>query len=69
LVGENLIVCKVYLFEIFGISKYFPVKLQELLIRAEMLDYPLTAQCLLLRLCVPCIACPDNRDACSAHLL
>ena len=32
-------------YETFGISKYFPVKLQLLLIRAEMLDNPLTAKC------------------------
>ena len=34
-----------YVYETFGISKHFPVKLQELLIRAEMLDNPLTAKC------------------------
>ena len=32
-------------YETFGISKHCPVKLQELLIRAEMLDNPLTAKC------------------------
>jgi len=34
-----------YVYETFGISKLFPVKLQLLLIRAEMLDNPLTAKC------------------------
>lgn len=32
-------------YETFGISKHFPVKLQVLLIRAETLDIPLTAKC------------------------
>ena len=34
-----------YVYETFGISKHFPVKLQVLLIRAETLDNPLTAKC------------------------
>jgi high-affinity K+ transport system ATPase subunit B len=34
-----------YVYETFGISKHFPVKLQELLIRAETLDNSLTAKC------------------------
>jgi hypothetical protein len=34
-----------YVYETFGISKHFPVKLQALLIRAEMFDNPLTAKC------------------------
>ena len=34
-----------YVYETFGISKHFPVKLQVLMIRAEMLDNPLTAKC------------------------
>ena len=34
-----------YVYETFGISKHFPVKLQALLIRAETLDNPLTAKC------------------------
>ena len=34
-----------HMYETFGISKHFPVKLQLLLIRAEMLDNPLTARC------------------------
>jgi hypothetical protein len=34
-----------YVYETFGISKHFPVKLQALLIRAEMLDNALTAKC------------------------
>ena len=34
-----------YVYETFGISKHFPVKLQVLLIRAEMPDNPLTAKC------------------------
>lgn len=32
-----------YVYETFGISKQFPVKLQLLYIRAEQLDNPLTA--------------------------
>lgn len=32
-------------YETFGISKRFPIKLQPLLIRAIMLDKPLTAKC------------------------
>ena len=36
---------KGYVYETFGISKRFPVKLQQLLIRAEMLDKPLTVKC------------------------
>jgi hypothetical protein len=34
-----------YVYETFGISKHFPVKLQLLLIRAETFDNPLTAKC------------------------
>ena len=34
-----------YVYETFGISKHFPVKLQELLIRAKTLDNPQTAKC------------------------
>ncbi len=34
-----------YVYETFGISKHFPVKLQELLMRAKTLDNPLTAKC------------------------
>jgi hypothetical protein len=34
-----------YVYETFGISKHFPVKLQVLLIRAEKLDNPMTAKC------------------------
>src|SRR5690554_8232665 len=34
-----------HVYETFGISKHFPVKLQELSIRAETLDNPLTAKC------------------------
>ena len=34
-----------YVYETFGISKHFPVKLQVLLIRAETLDKPLTVKC------------------------
>ena len=33
-----------YVYETFGISNRFPVKLQLLLIRAETLDKPLTAK-------------------------
>jgi hypothetical membrane protein len=32
-------------YETFGISKHFPIKLQLLLIRAKTLDNPLTAKC------------------------
>lgn len=35
----------VYVYETFGISKHFPVKLQVLLIRAGMLDNALIAKC------------------------
>ena len=34
-----------YVYETFGISKHFPIKLQLLLIRAEMLDNALIAKC------------------------
>ncbi len=34
-----------YVYETFGISKHFPVKLQALLIRAKTLGKPLTAKC------------------------
>ncbi len=34
-----------YLYETFGISMYFPVNLQVLLIRAIPLNNPLTAKC------------------------
>ena len=34
-----------HVYETFGISKHFPVKLQELLKRAETLDNSLTAKC------------------------
>src|SRR5690554_712940 len=34
-----------YVYEAFGISKHFPIKLQLLSIRAETLDKPLTAKC------------------------
>ena len=34
-----------YVYETFGISKLFPIKLQVLLIRAKTLDNPLTAKC------------------------
>ena len=48
-----LVVCKVArrvagngrVYETFGISKRFPIKLQLLLIRAETLDKPLIAKC------------------------
>jgi hypothetical protein len=35
----------VCVYETFGISKHFPIKLQLLLIRAETLDKPLSAKC------------------------
>ncbi|WP_221403282.1 hypothetical protein, partial [Cloacibacterium normanense] len=34
-----------YVYETFGTSKHFPVKLQALLTRVEMLDNALTAKC------------------------
>ncbi len=34
-----------YVYETFGISKHFPVKLKVILIRAETFDNPLTAKC------------------------
>ena len=34
-----------YVYETFGISKRFPVKIQQILMRAETLDNPLTAKC------------------------
>jgi hypothetical protein len=34
-----------YVYETFGTSKRFPVKIQKILIRAEMLDKPLAAKC------------------------
>ena len=34
-----------YVYETFGISKHYPVKLQVSLIRVETLDNPLTAKC------------------------
>jgi hypothetical protein len=34
-----------YVYETFGISKHFPVKLQIHLIRVGILDNPLTAKC------------------------
>lgn len=34
-----------YVYETYGISKHFPVMLQGLMIRAEMLDKVLTAKC------------------------
>ena len=40
-----------YVYETFGISKHFPVKLQVLLIRAEMLDNALTAKCFIHDVC------------------
>ena len=40
-----------YVYETFGISKHFPVKLQVLLIRAKTLDNPLTAKCFIYDVC------------------
>src|SRR5574344_1378327 len=37
--------CNGCVYETFGISKRFPIKLQQLLIRAVPLDKPLTAKC------------------------
>lgn len=44
-VSSFRLACNGYVYETFGISKHFPVKLQELLIRAETLDNSLTAKC------------------------
>ena len=41
----SAIAANVYVYETFGISKRFSIKLQLLLIRAETLDKPLTAKC------------------------
>ena len=47
--GTTLMIFKLayngYVYETFGISKHFPVKLQVPLIRAETLDNQLTAKC------------------------
>src|SRR5690554_952273 len=40
-----LMPCNGYVYETFGISRHFPVKLQVLLIRAETHVNPLTAKC------------------------
>ena len=40
-----------YVYETFGISKHFPVKLQLLLIRAETFDNALTAKCFIHVVC------------------
>ena len=40
-----------YVYETFGISKQFPIKLQLLLIRAGTLDNPLTAKCFIYDVC------------------
>jgi hypothetical protein len=44
-----------YVYETFGISKHIPVKLQRLLIRAEMFDNPLTAKCFICDVIAMCI--------------
>jgi len=41
-----------YVYETFGISKHFSVKLQLFLIRAEMLDNPLARQFFIPHVCV-----------------
>ncbi|HAQ38948.1 MAG TPA: hypothetical protein DCX89_06010, partial [Saprospirales bacterium] len=43
--GKRLVGYNGYVYETFGISKHFPVKLQQLSIRAKTLDKPLTAKC------------------------
>ena len=40
-----------YVYETFGISKHFPVKLQVILTRAEMLNNTLTAKCFIYDMC------------------
>ena len=44
-----------YVYETFGISKHFPVKLQVPLIRAETFDNPLTAKCFIYDVRAMCI--------------
>ena len=44
-----------HVYETFGISKRFPIKLQLLLIRAERLDKPLTAKCFIYDVRAMCI--------------
>jgi hypothetical protein len=46
-----------HVYETFGISKHFPVKLQVLLIRAETLDNPLTAKCFIYDVTTRCVSC------------
>ncbi len=43
-----------YVYETFGISKHFPVKLQVPLIRANMFDKPLTAKCFIYDIVLSC---------------
>jgi hypothetical protein len=40
-----------YVYETFGISKHFPVNIQQNLIRAETPDKPLTAKCFIYDVC------------------
>ena len=64
-----LVVCKVArrvagngrVYETFGISKRFPIKLQLLLIRAETLDKPLTAKCFIHDVCALHEQCTHHR--------
>ena len=44
-------------YETFGISKRFPIKLQLLLIRAVPLDKPLTAKCFIHVVCALHVLC------------
>jgi len=44
-----------YVYETFGISKHFSVKLQVILIRAETFGNPLTAKCFIYDVVRSCI--------------
>ena len=49
-----------HVYETFGISKHLPVKLQLLLIRAEMSDNPLTAKCFIYDVMGFCVSCDES---------
>ena len=57
----NDIAANGYVYETFGISKRFPIKLQLLLIRAETLDKPLTAKCFIHDVCALHEQCTHHR--------
>ena len=54
-ISKTRLVYNGYVYETFGISKHIPVKLQRLLIRAEMFDNPLTAKCFICDVIAMCI--------------